>query len=398
MRGSSDSSGPNASKNPQPAALSPSQAPAPSQPKANTPSPENSSRLTKSDPEKDDDHDDDDEDNEADAHAKNRVLLSEEPDDADQGRHLSSTRREPAGLAYSHVPSDTHPQRQARLGRGQSHATSGAHFPNSPETMSRPLLSTQTLARLMPGTRRYYSQLSSQPTQLGREKQQPQQPRVQKVDFLDESASDGSLWASTGQTNYYFTKNRILSRGDLVTLVLEGELLQAIGHEIESTLSPREKELEWEQAGFREASLNLLKNAGRQKAQDQLKTTSSAPLAASPSPTSDTGGSSEAKPSSSAGAGATTEEQAFAGETSSSNSVNIFSSLNLKKGDLMMAEILDRYPNGNYKMRAFKKVAYKNGPPRVVMILGLLQAGEINEENNFIKSSKLYDYRVEISH
>jgi hypothetical protein len=33
--------------------------------------------------------------------------------------------------------------------------------------------------------------------------------RVTKEDFIDRNSNEGSLWASDGQTNYYFTKNKV---------------------------------------------------------------------------------------------------------------------------------------------------------------------------------------------
>jgi hypothetical protein len=78
--------------------------------------------------------------------------------------------------------------------------------------------------------------------------------------------------------------------------------------------------------------------------------------------------------------------------------VNIFPSLELKTGDTMMGEIIERYPNGNFKVKAVKRVQFKRGPPRLVSLVGIVRGTDINDETDVINSGKLYEYRVEVAH
>ena len=71
--------------------------------------------------------------------------------------------------------------------------------------------------------------------------------RATRDDFVDQSQEEGSLWASGGQTNYYFTKNKIRSPGDILTMNIESELYRDIGNEVKRMLSPREKGAELKQ-------------------------------------------------------------------------------------------------------------------------------------------------------
>jgi flagellar basal body L-ring protein FlgH len=78
--------------------------------------------------------------------------------------------------------------------------------------------------------------------------------------------------------------------------------------------------------------------------------------------------------------------------------VDLGPSLEVKAGDTMMGEILERHPNGNYRIRAIKRVQYKNGPARLVSVMGLVRAKDIDEDTDGVASGKLYDYRVEVAH
>ena len=53
--------------------------------------------------------------------------------------------------------------------------------------------------------------------------------RANRSDFIDDSSNEGSLWGSSGQTNYYFTKNKIRNLGDLLTLTIEQEMRSIAG-------------------------------------------------------------------------------------------------------------------------------------------------------------------------
>ena len=73
--------------------------------------------------------------------------------------------------------------------------------------------------------------------------------------------------------------------------------------------------------------------------------------------------------------------------------MDLTKAIEMKSGDVIMAEIVERYPNGNYKLRGSKKVRYRNGF-RYVNILGIVKGTDISEADT-IASGKLYEYRLE---
>ncbi|MGZ3689354.1 MAG: hypothetical protein ACXVBW_13710, partial [Bdellovibrionota bacterium] len=76
------------------------------------------------------------------------------------------------------------------------------------------------------------------------------------------------------------------------------------------------------------------------------------------------------------------------------NDIDIGKLIEIKPGETMLSEIVERFPNGNYKIRGTKKIPYKNGPPRVVSVVAIAKGSDITEED-VIPSGKLYEYRVE---
>jgi flagellar basal body L-ring protein FlgH len=226
--------------------------------------------------------------------------------------------------------------------------------------------------------------------------------RATRDDFIDQSQEEGSLWASSGQTNYYFTKNKIRSPGDLITLTIENDLYRDIGIETKRTLSPREKTTELallqEQlktkfiADFQANRKDTLSTSSAAPERGLASTSTSTPkVDATPSPTPVATPSPEIPPLSEEEIQKQMPKATFA-------DVNIQPQLDLKTGETMMGEIIERYPNGNYKIRTVKRIPYKKGPPRLVSVVGIVKSADINDETDIINSGKLYEYRVEVSH
>ena len=199
--------------------------------------------------------------------------------------------------------------------------------------------------------------------------------RATRSDFLDESQNEGSLWASDGQTNYYFTKNKIRGVGDIISITVENDLLRDIATESKRTLSPREREYELLAAQER-LRLKAAGITGDEK-KDAVASSSAAPYRA---------------PAGVAPAG--TEKPAADIPEATYADVDVGKSLEIKQSDVMMGEIIERYPNGNYKVRATKRVPYKGGTPRFVSLIGVVKGSDISEED-VVSSGKLYEYRVE---
>jgi flagellar basal body L-ring protein FlgH len=209
--------------------------------------------------------------------------------------------------------------------------------------------------------------------------------RATRADFIDDSSNEGSLWGSDGQTNYYFTKNKVRGIGDIVTVTLEPDLLKDVYAEVRRTLNPRERDAEMAlaQDRIRAKTLGLPDPDPKKEANtpgapnsDQLAT---AQAAAQRAPA----GTEPAKPP---------EDKDIRPATASD--IDVSRSLDIKSGDTMMAEILERYPNGNYKIRGTKRIQYKSGPPRMVSVVAVARGQDITEEDT-ITSGKLYEYRIE---
>jgi flagellar L-ring protein precursor FlgH len=206
--------------------------------------------------------------------------------------------------------------------------------------------------------------------------------RATRADFVDESQNEGSLWASDGQTNYYFTKNKIRGVGDILTISVEADLVKDIGLEARRTLTPREREFELmaAQERIRAKVLGLPSPDGDGK--DQVASSAAAPVRAP---------AASATPNASLGTAPAAAEPEIPNATFADVDVN--KSLSIKTGDAMMGEIIERYPNGNYKIRATKRVPYRGGPPRLITLVGVVKGSDIAEDDT-VGSGKLYEYRV----
>jgi len=204
--------------------------------------------------------------------------------------------------------------------------------------------------------------------------------RATRADFIDDAnQNEGSLWASDGQTNYYFTKNKIRGVGDLVSVGIEEVLLKDIGREIMRNLSSaeRENELFLAQERLRRKAMGLPED---ENGSDQAQQSAAAPNRTP------------------AAAGAQTDQNEKKADVSVPEAtpadVNVLKSLEVKAGDSIMAEIVERYPNGNYRIRGNRRIAYRAGKSKLVNFTAIAKGSDISEEDQ-IGSGKLYEYRIE---
>lgn len=202
--------------------------------------------------------------------------------------------------------------------------------------------------------------------------------RATRADFVDDSQNEGSLWASGGQTNYYFTKNKVRSVGDIVTLKIEKDLFDNIATEVRRGLTPGERDRE-----IAVAQERLNHDAAAPAKDDALASSAAAPDRAPASDGSANGNGGQAK-----SAAPSEPREAVATD------IDVSKSLAIKVDDTMMAEIVERYPNGNYKIRATKRIPYKNGSPRLMSLVGIARGSDIGDDDT-VGSGKLYEYRVE---
>lgn len=205
--------------------------------------------------------------------------------------------------------------------------------------------------------------------QLARAKK-AQGQRVKKADFWDDRQSEGSLWASGGQTNYFFTKNGIKSPGDIITLTVQEPFMKDIAAEVKRTLTEDEQEAEVESL--------------KERNQRAVASVTADPKAAAP-----------ADPAASAAnpAAPIADEPKDPTKVSLAD-VDLTKSIGMKTGDTMMAEIVERFPSGNYKIRGTKRVNYR-GSQRLLSFVGIARANDITETDT-MDSGKLYEYRLNV--
>lgn len=187
--------------------------------------------------------------------------------------------------------------------------------------------------------------------------------RATAADFIDESQNESSLWASNGQTNYYFTKNRIRSEGDIVKLLMEERMIADVGAELKRSLNEDEREIEIDE-------LKKKRELEQEKANRKPAGTA-------------------------AGTAAKKEEKSEEEEKEITFAdVDLKDKIEIKPGEMMMAEILERYANGNYKIRGTKRVTYR-GRSRTLNMIGIAKHLDISDEDS-IASGKLYEYRLQM--
>ncbi len=182
--------------------------------------------------------------------------------------------------------------------------------------------------------------------------------RATRNDFIDQAQDSGSLWASNSESNFFFSKNRARSPGDIVTITIEDEMLRDIQAEVKRTLTgaERRRELELLESKYAQGAASAASSSG---SQDQIKTSAAAPVS----------------PDLSFGA------------------VDVSSVVGIKAGDSFLAEIVERYPNGNYKIRGSKRVAYRN-TTKLMNLVGIVRGNDLGDEK--VPSGKIYEYRLQI--
>jgi flagellar basal body L-ring protein FlgH len=199
--------------------------------------------------------------------------------------------------------------------------------------------------------------------------------RATKEDFVDQSQEEGSLWASSGQTNYFFTKNKIRSPGDLISIVMDEELQSNMLIEVKKNLT-------------RKDALLLLSDAT-----DPPKKNNTSPQEASKEKTAQpTPEASESKISSPIGNKTDSIDLAIR-----LSKLDLSDFFKLKSGDSMLGEVLIRYSNGNYKIKGTKKIHYKQNVSLTVSVVGLIKSTDINEDTDKVNPGSIYEYEIQVS-
>lgn len=200
--------------------------------------------------------------------------------------------------------------------------------------------------------------------------------RATRGDFVDDAKGDGSLWNSDGQTNYFLTKNNVHSDGDIVSIVTDEDFVRDIAAELKRTMTPdeRESEMEIAQERNRRRANGLPEDPNAANVKDDK--VASAQSAASRSPAAEDG-----------------EKKEISVPPVLWADVDLRKSIELKAGDPVMTEVLERYPNGNYKLRGLKRVRVHN-QSKMVSVVAIAKHVDIGPDET-IPAGKLYEYRIE---
>ncbi len=166
--------------------------------------------------------------------------------------------------------------------------------------------------------------------------------RITKNDFNVENArSENSLWSEQGQNNYLFARNKLKAPGDLVTVVIEEKLRKEMEDSIKLMLP----------ADLRNEEIFV---PGLSKKKDEKRS-----VAAAADPNDPNAPQKE-----------------------------------LSHEDMLTAEILERYPNGNLRLRGVKRIPFRR---RVldVEVTSIAKGADIDDKD-YLKSSKFLEDRVEL--
>jgi flagellar basal body L-ring protein FlgH len=191
--------------------------------------------------------------------------------------------------------------------------------------------------------------------------------RATRADFQDNTPSDGSLWANENDANYFFTKGKVRTNGDIISIKLEDPMIKQFAEEIKKSLTPAEQEVEMalyrrnNAAAKDDADLKAYRNV----AADDLKTSDAEDVK-------------------------TRMEKAVRW-----SEVDLAKVIGMTPNEELRAEIIDRYANGNFKIRATKRVLYR-GSSKLVSIVGVAPANDFDDKD-LIASGKLYEYKIKVA-
>lgn len=191
--------------------------------------------------------------------------------------------------------------------------------------------------------------------------------RATKADFMDMSPGDGSLWTGERDSNYFYSKVKMRAMGDIVSVKVEEEMVKHIGEEIKKTLTPAEQEVEM---------ALYLKNSSAAKNDKDVQAYRN--VAADDLKTSDA-----------------EEVKSRMEKAVRWSQVDVSKAIGLQPSEEFRAEIIDRYPNGNYKIRTVKRIMYR-GSSKLISLVAVAPAADF-DDSDIIKSGKLYEYKIRVA-
>jgi hypothetical protein len=191
--------------------------------------------------------------------------------------------------------------------------------------------------------------------------------RATRSDFLDNAPNDGSLWSNQIDANYFFTKGKVRAMGDIVSVKMEDPMIRQLADEIKKSLSPAEQEVEMALylKNSAEAKDNKDVSAYRNIAADDLKTS------------------------------AAEDVKQKMEKSVRWSQVNLSGVIGVTPNEELRAEIIDRFQNGNYKLRLTKRVMYR-GSSKLVSMVAVAPQNDFDDKD-LIASGKLYEYKIKVA-
>ncbi len=191
--------------------------------------------------------------------------------------------------------------------------------------------------------------------------------RATRSDFYDNTPGDGSLWAKENDANYFFTKGKVHAMGDIISVKMEDALIKQVAEEIKKGLTPAEQSVEM---------ALYLKNTDNTKNDQDLK--------AYRNVASEDLGSAEAE-----------EVKSKMEKAVRWSQVDLSKAVALNPSEELRAEIIDRFQNGNFKIRAVKRVLYR-GSSKTISLVAVAPAADLDDKD-MINSGKLYEYKIRVA-
>ena len=192
--------------------------------------------------------------------------------------------------------------------------------------------------------------------------------RATRGDFVDDAEEAGSLWSTNGQTNFFFSKNKTRTQGDLISINIEADMLRDLAAEVKRALKADERDYE----------LSLLEKPTEKSAK--------------------AGETTDADAKSQSGTKTDEVKQSAAGTDLDArvafSKVDLSSVIGVKAGDSFLAEVVERFPNGNYKIRGTKRVPYR-GTTKLMTLVGVVRGSDLSDDDK-VNSGRLYEYRLEV--
>lgn len=190
--------------------------------------------------------------------------------------------------------------------------------------------------------------------------------RSTRADFYDNQPSDGSLWANENDGNYFFTKGKVHAIGDIVSVKLDEGFVRQVAEEVKKSLSPAEQEVEM--------ALYMKNTDGAKNDQD---------LKAYRNVASEDLQSTEAE-----------EVKSRMEKAVRWSQVDLTKVIGLAPAEELRAEIIDRFQNGNFRIKATKRVLYR-GASKFISLVAVAPVADFDEKD-LINSGKLYEYKIRV--